>query len=125
MCICNQTWHDQTTIVSFGIDTAPSFLSKGHSFLSWGKTARALSSPLTHIYAEVKKKWSCTSAPPICLHDVDKDNFTFALLHFTVKFSLSQTQGEGKQENLLLSSLPSPTIQPPLEYWCTWNQSPI
>jgi len=26
---------------------------------------------------EVMKKWNCTSNPPICLHDVDTDNFNF------------------------------------------------
>jgi hypothetical protein len=68
--------------LSFGTDTALSFLSKGQGFHSWGKTARALSSPLTHIYVEVKKKWSCTSAPPVCLHDVDKNKFTFVVYFF-------------------------------------------
>ena len=29
--------------------------------------------------AEVKNEWSYNSAPPICLHSVDKDNFTFFL----------------------------------------------
>jgi len=33
--------------------------------------------------ADVVNEWSCTSAPSICLHDVDRDNctFTFAFLH--------------------------------------------
>jgi len=26
---------------------------------------------------EVKNEWSYTSAPPICLHGVDRDNFVF------------------------------------------------
>jgi hypothetical protein len=29
--------------------------------------------------AEVKKEWCHSSAPPICLHSVDLDNFTFYL----------------------------------------------
>jgi hypothetical protein len=66
--------------LSFRIDTAPSFLSNGHQgFLSWGKITRALNSPL---YAEVQKEGSCTSTPSICLHGVDRDNFT--LLYFTL-----------------------------------------
>lgn len=27
--------------------------------------------------AEVKNEWSSTSTPPICLHGMDGDNFTF------------------------------------------------
>ena len=27
--------------------------------------------------ADVKKEWSCTSDPPVCLHGVQKENFTF------------------------------------------------
>ena len=29
--------------------------------------------------AKVKNEWSCTSTPPICLHGVDRANFTFTL----------------------------------------------
>jgi len=29
--------------------------------------------------AEVKDKWYCTSTPPICLHTVERRNFTFIL----------------------------------------------
>jgi hypothetical protein len=33
---------------------------------------------LTHSYiTEVKNEWRYTSTPPICLHGVDRDNFTF------------------------------------------------
>ena len=35
--------------------------------------------------AEFKSKWSYNSSPPICLHDVDRDNFTFI---FTFTFTL-------------------------------------
>ena len=80
---CNQMCHDQNTTVSFGTD-APSFLPNGQRFISWGQTAWALSLPLTYIYAEVKKEWSCTSNPPICLYGVDKDSFTFVLLYYTL-----------------------------------------
>jgi hypothetical protein len=41
-----------------------------------GKTAGALSQPLTSI-SDVKNDWSHTSAPPMCLHGLDKDIFTF------------------------------------------------
>jgi hypothetical protein len=30
--------------------------------------------------AEVKNEWGCTSASPICLHGVDRENFTFTFL---------------------------------------------
>ena len=30
--------------------------------------------------AEVKNEWSCTSIPPICLHDVPTDSFYLVLL---------------------------------------------
>ena len=30
--------------------------------------------------AEVKNEWSCTSTPPIRLHGVDRDNFTFTYI---------------------------------------------
>jgi hypothetical protein len=29
--------------------------------------------------ADVKKEWSYTSAPPSCLHGVDRQNFTFTV----------------------------------------------
>jgi len=35
--------------------------------------------------AELKNKWGYNSSPPICLHDVDRDNFTFI---FTFTFTL-------------------------------------
>jgi hypothetical protein len=35
--------------------------------------------------AEFKNKWSYNSSPPLCLHDVDRDNFTFI---FTFTFTL-------------------------------------
>ena len=31
--------------------------------------------------AEVKNEWSSNSTPPICLHGVDRDKFTFVCLH--------------------------------------------
>jgi len=31
---------------------------------------------------EVKKEWSYTSTPPIRLHGLDRDNFTFSVLHW-------------------------------------------
>jgi hypothetical protein len=30
---------------------------------------------------KVKNGWSYTSAPPICIHDMDKDNFTFTYIY--------------------------------------------
>jgi len=30
--------------------------------------------------AEVKNEWSCTTAHPICLHGMDRDNFTFVTI---------------------------------------------
>jgi len=30
--------------------------------------------------AEVKNEWDCTSASPICRHDVDREDFTFTCL---------------------------------------------
>jgi hypothetical protein len=30
--------------------------------------------------AEVMSEWSYTSAPPLCLHGVDRDNLTFIIL---------------------------------------------
>jgi hypothetical protein len=29
--------------------------------------------------AEIKSEWSCTSAPPVCLHGVNRDKFTSLL----------------------------------------------
>jgi hypothetical protein len=26
---------------------------------------------------EIENEWSCTSTPPVCLHGVDRDSFTF------------------------------------------------
>jgi hypothetical protein len=36
--------------------------------------------------AEVKNDWRCTSAPHVCLHDVDGDSFT---LYFTLHLGIS------------------------------------
>jgi len=32
--------------------------------------------------SEVKNEWSYTSVPPVCLHDVDRDNLTFTFTFF-------------------------------------------
>jgi hypothetical protein len=32
--------------------------------------------------AKTKNEWSCTSSPPICLHGVERDNFTYIFLLF-------------------------------------------
>jgi hypothetical protein len=36
------------------------------------------------VSAKVKNEWSYTSTPPICLHDLDRGNFTFT--HFCVLY---------------------------------------
>ena len=48
----------------------PSFLFKGYrdSSLGWGVELTTL----LHLVARVKNEWSCTSAPPLCLHAMDK-----------------------------------------------------
>jgi hypothetical protein len=35
--------------------------------------------------AEVKNKWYCTSTAPVCLHNVERGNFTFTLLLMSSK----------------------------------------
>ena len=37
----------------------------------------AYSAEVKNTSAEVKNTWSCTSAPPLFLHGVDRHNFTF------------------------------------------------
>jgi hypothetical protein len=39
--------------------------------------------------SEVKNEWMCTSAPRVCLHGVDRANFTFA---FFVSFSADEKE---------------------------------
>jgi hypothetical protein len=39
--------------------------------------------------ADVKTEWSYTFAPPICLHGVGKENFTFCTFTFTFTASKS------------------------------------
>ena len=34
--------------------------------------------------AEFKNEWSYTSTPPVCLHGLDRDNFSFLLLSFNL-----------------------------------------
>jgi len=53
------------------------FVTYGVSFPEVKRPERKFnhSSPST---VEAKNDWSCTSSPPICLHVVDKENFTFA-----------------------------------------------
>jgi len=34
---------------------------------------------------KVKNKWSYTFTPPICLHGMDRDNFSFSNVQFSVK----------------------------------------
>ena len=42
-------------------------------FFSWGKCLGRDVGHSSQIIANVKNEWSYTSAPPICLHDVDTD----------------------------------------------------
>ena len=30
--------------------------------------------------AKVKNEWSCTSSPPVCIHGVDRDNFSLTFV---------------------------------------------
>jgi hypothetical protein len=53
-------WHGQENFSSGG---PPSLLVTGTGFFSGAKTA------------EVKREWSCTSVPPMFLHEVYRDNF--------------------------------------------------
>ena len=57
----------------YGVKQKPFLMSilTGFSYVS--------QSPLPS--AEVKNKWSYTSTPPICLHGVDRSNFTFCLFN--------------------------------------------
>jgi hypothetical protein len=48
--------------------------------------------------SKVKNEWSCASAPPVCLHGVDRDNLTF-----TVRSSFGPAERQNKVAALLLS----------------------
>jgi hypothetical protein len=39
--------------------------------------------------AGVKNVWSLTSTPTVCLHGVDKNNFSFVFLNFTFLYKLA------------------------------------
>jgi hypothetical protein len=55
----------------------PSSYSIGTGNIFQGKAAGAWISPLTPTQRRFKNEWSYTSTPPMCLHGVDSDNFTF------------------------------------------------
>ena len=62
----------------------------------WGsfscrKMAGALGKSLCPHNSEVKNKWSNTSAPPICLHGMDRDKSTFS--HAAANCVNAHTQG--------------------------------
>jgi len=48
-----------------------------------GKAAGHEVDHLTPSTDEVKNEWNYTSSPPVCLHVVDRNNFTFSLLPCT------------------------------------------
>jgi hypothetical protein len=63
--------------VPTGSRAQPTSYSMGTAVLSRGQIYRGVT--LTthfHLIAQVQNKWSCTSIPPICLHDIDRGNFT-------------------------------------------------
>jgi hypothetical protein len=51
--------------------------------------------------AEVKNVWSYTFAPPICLHDTDRDDFTFTVTENDKITPASVYQGRRKDEYIL------------------------
>jgi len=53
----------------------------------WKKWLRHETDQSLSASAEVKNEWSYISMPPICLHDVDRGNFTFTqffILYFQI-----------------------------------------
>jgi hypothetical protein len=67
-CDFSLLWNLQT-----GCGTTHSLIQRVWGFFPGGKVARAWSWPtLLHLLAKVKNEWSCTSAPPLCLHGMDK-----------------------------------------------------
>jgi len=60
----------------------PASYSKGTGILPWGKSGRVLElTTLLYLVAKVKNEWSCTSAPPLCLHGMDRTNFLYTGCH--------------------------------------------
>jgi hypothetical protein len=62
--------------------TQPSWAKGGFSF--GGKQLGRELKHSTSCSAEVKNAWSYTSTPPVCLHGIDRDNFTLTF-HITVQ----------------------------------------
>ena len=61
-----------------GSGNRPAFHLVGPGSLSQGiKRSGRQPDNLTLFIAEVQNAWSYTSAPPLCLHNVDTDNFAF------------------------------------------------
>jgi len=48
-------------------------------YFPWVKRSRSEVNHSPRSSAEVKDKWSYTSTPPICLHGLDREHFTFYL----------------------------------------------
>jgi len=75
-------WHGQGNVLSPHGPTSCGFNPPSYSMETRGtfpasKAAGACNWPLTHISPDIKNEWSCTSPPPLCLHGLYRDSFTF------------------------------------------------
>jgi hypothetical protein len=73
--------------------------------------------------AEVKKEWSYTSTPPVCLHGMHRDNFTFLLYYISalyVKCKKKKKKSVGTllfpQEYTVHSPLPQQFLRCPQQH---------
>ena len=76
---CRLGWQkEEISLFSRTIQTKcgahPASYSMGIGVLSRGKRGRDVKSTTPPCSAEFRNEWNYTTAPPICLHDVDRDN---------------------------------------------------
>jgi hypothetical protein len=55
----------------------------------------------TSISGEIKNKWSYNPAPPICLHGVDRDNFTVSLFQIPLCFNFTDKYSNYVTRNIV------------------------
>jgi hypothetical protein len=68
----------------------------GTGVISRGKIVQRVKMITPASSADAKKEWSFTSTPPICLHVVNKDKYTFFNFYsFFYKFSLRVNMFKG------------------------------
>ena len=116
----------------------PSFLFSGYQrvFHWWEKQPSHEVQHPSASHAQVKSEWSYTPSSPICLHVVDRDNFTFIteLCHVTmlINNTLFHTTALSPNSSAFHTSSHQPPVSvtnlpasSPLHHHCHWLFIPV